>query len=48
MSSRTFTYNVAWMKRWRDYLRTLGEVVPFDYPYMQARRKMPDRMPALV
>jgi predicted alpha/beta-hydrolase family hydrolase len=37
-----------WMRRWRDYLRALGEVVTFDYPYMQARRKMPDRMPALV
>src|SRR4029077_4839573 len=37
-----------WMRRWRDYLRTLGEVTSFDYPYMQARRKMPDRMPALV
>jgi len=37
-----------WMRRWRDYLRSLGEVVTFDYPYMQARRKMPDRMPALV
>jgi predicted alpha/beta-hydrolase family hydrolase len=36
------------MRRWRDYLRAIGEVVTFDYPYMQARRKMPDRMPALV
>lgn len=37
-----------WMRRWREYLQTIGHVVPFDYPYMQARRKMPDRMPALV
>jgi len=37
-----------WMRRWREYLRTLGEVTSFDYPYMQARRKIPDRMPALV
>jgi len=37
-----------WMRRWRDYLHHLGEVVAFDYPYMQARRKMPDRMPALI
>jgi hypothetical protein len=37
-----------WMRRWRDYLRALGEVITFDYPYMQARRKMPDRLPALV
>jgi predicted alpha/beta-hydrolase family hydrolase len=36
------------MRRWREYLQTIGHVVPFDYPYMQARRKMPDRMPALV
>jgi predicted alpha/beta-hydrolase family hydrolase len=37
-----------WMRRWREYLRMLGEVTSFDYPYMQARRKMPDRLPALV
>jgi uncharacterized protein len=37
-----------WMRRWRDYLRIIGDVESFDYPYMQARRKMPDRMPALV
>jgi predicted alpha/beta-hydrolase family hydrolase len=37
-----------WMRRWREYLQTIGEVVAFDYPYMQARRKMPDRRPALV
>jgi predicted alpha/beta-hydrolase family hydrolase len=37
-----------WMRRWRERLRALGEVTAFDYPYMQAHRKMPDRMPALV
>jgi predicted alpha/beta-hydrolase family hydrolase len=37
-----------WMRRWREYLRMLGEVTSFDYPYMQAHRKLPDRMPALV
>jgi predicted alpha/beta-hydrolase family hydrolase len=37
-----------WMRRWADYLSSIGEVVTFDYPYMRARRKMPDRMPALV
>jgi predicted alpha/beta-hydrolase family hydrolase len=37
-----------WMRRWREYLRMLGDVTSFDYPFMQARRKMPDRMPALV
>jgi predicted alpha/beta-hydrolase family hydrolase len=37
-----------WMRRWRERLRELGEVTTFDYPYMQAHRKMPDRMPALI
>jgi uncharacterized protein len=37
-----------WMRRWRERLDVLGDVTAFDYPYMQARRKMPDRMPALV
>jgi hypothetical protein len=37
-----------WMRRWRERLGALGDVTAFDYPYMQARRKMPDRMPALV
>src|SRR5438477_776219 len=37
-----------WMRHWADHLSELGEVVTFDYPYMKARRKMPDRMPALV
>jgi len=36
------------MRRWGEHLATLGQVTTFDYPYMQARRKMPDRMPALV
>jgi predicted alpha/beta-hydrolase family hydrolase len=36
------------MRRWRDRLAALGEVTTFDYPYMQARRRMPDRMPKLV
>ncbi|MES1194426.1 MAG: alpha/beta fold hydrolase, partial [Opitutus sp.] len=38
----------AWMMGWRDRLRTLGEVVTLDYPYMLAGRKRPDRLPALV
>lgn len=37
-----------WMRRWRERLRALGEVTAFDYPYMQAHRKMPDRMPKLI
>ena len=27
-----------WMAAWADRLRTLGEVVTFDYPYMVAGR----------
>ncbi len=38
----------AWMVGWRDRLRTLGDVVTFDYPYMLAGRKRPDRLPALL
>jgi uncharacterized protein len=36
------------MVGWRDRLRTVGEVVTLDYPYMLAGRKRPDRLPALV
>ena len=28
--------------------RTLGDVVAFDYPYMRAGRKAPDRLPVLI
>jgi uncharacterized protein len=38
----------AWMIAWRDLLRTLGEVETFDYPYMRAGRRMPDRLPTLI
>src|SRR5882757_8197252 len=38
----------AWMRAWARRLGELGEVVPFDYPYMQAGRKAPDRQPVLV
>ena len=38
----------AWMVAWRDRLATLGDVVAFDYPYMRAGRRSPDRPPALV
>jgi predicted alpha/beta-hydrolase family hydrolase len=38
----------AWMVAWRDRLARLGEVQAFDYPYMRAGRKTPDRLPALV
>jgi hypothetical protein len=36
------------MIAWRARLETLGEVVTFDYPYMRAGRRMPDRLPALL
>ena len=38
----------AWMVAWRRRLATLGDVVVFDYPYMRAGRRSPDRLPALV
>lgn len=37
-----------WMTAWRDRLSALGQVVTFDYPYMRARRRSPDRLPALI
>jgi predicted alpha/beta-hydrolase family hydrolase len=36
------------MTRWATHLARLGEVVRFDYPYMKAGRRSPDRLPALV
>jgi predicted alpha/beta-hydrolase family hydrolase len=38
----------TWMQAWRGRLAKLGTVVPFDYGYMQAGRKLPDRLPALI
>lgn len=38
----------SWMQAWARRLGSLGEVVTFDYPYMLAGRKSPDRHPALV
>lgn len=38
----------AWMQSWRERLGQLGDVVTFDYPYMAAGRKAPDRLPALI
>jgi predicted alpha/beta-hydrolase family hydrolase len=38
----------GWMVAWRDRLATLGDVVAFDYPYMRAGRKTPDKLPALI
>jgi predicted alpha/beta-hydrolase family hydrolase len=36
------------MERWAARLGALGEVARFDYPYMRAGRKSPDRPPVLV
>jgi uncharacterized protein len=37
-----------WMQRWANKLATIGPVFPFEYPYMEERRKRPDRLPVLV
>ncbi len=38
----------AWMEAWARRLEALGDVVRFDYPYMKAGRRSPDRLPVLV
>lgn len=37
-----------WMQAWRARLARLGPVVTFDYPYMRAGKKAPDRLPRLL
>jgi predicted alpha/beta-hydrolase family hydrolase len=37
-----------WMASWARRLEALGEVVRFDYPYVLAGRRSPDRLPVLV
>jgi predicted alpha/beta-hydrolase family hydrolase len=37
-----------WMRRWRDFLKTIGVVWAFDYPYMVEGRKRPDPLPKLI
>ena len=37
-----------WMQAWAKRLGKLGKVVPFDYPYMAAGKKAPDRLPKLI
>jgi predicted alpha/beta-hydrolase family hydrolase len=37
-----------WMQRWKERLSAVGDVVPFDYPYLQERRKRPDPLPQLI
>ncbi len=36
------------MQRWKQYLATIGDVVTFDYPYMQEGRRRPDPLPMLI
>jgi predicted alpha/beta-hydrolase family hydrolase len=36
------------MTAWSKRLLTLGKVVTFDYPYMLAGRRAPDRLPKLI
>ena len=37
-----------WMQNWKRRLSELGEVEIFDYDYMRAGRKRPDRLPQLI
>jgi predicted alpha/beta-hydrolase family hydrolase len=37
-----------WMKAWKKRLAPLGTVAAFDYPYVKAGRKAPDKMPKLL
>lgn len=37
-----------WMRRWKERLSALGDVVMFDYPYMREGRRRPDPLPLLV
>lgn len=38
----------SWMRAWARRLEALGEVFTFDYPYMLAGRRRPDRLPVLL
>jgi len=38
----------AWMEAWARRLEALGRVVRFDYPYVVARQRAPDRLPVLL
>jgi len=37
-----------WMTAWTKRLATLGTAVSFDYPYMRAGRRAPDKLPQLI
>src|SRR6516164_6231938 len=38
----------SWMEAWRQRVSRIGDVEAFDYPYMRAGRKSPDRPPVLI
>src|SRR5437762_9946649 len=38
----------SWMKKWRHYLESIGEIALFDYDYMRKGRKRPDPPPQLI
>lgn len=38
----------AWMQGWKARLQEIGAVETFDYDYMRAGRKRPDRLPQLT
>ncbi|MFL6501658.1 MAG: alpha/beta family hydrolase [Candidatus Udaeobacter sp.] len=37
-----------WMQNWKQRLSQVGEVETFDYDYMRAGRRRPDRLPQLI
>ncbi len=37
-----------WMSAWAERLGTFADVTRFDYAYMRAGRRSPDRLPALI
>jgi len=37
-----------WMRAWAERLSVVGDVRTFDYPYMAAGRRAPDRLPKLI
>ena len=37
-----------WMQNWKQRFSEIGEVETFDYDYMRAGRKRPDRLPQLI
>ena len=37
-----------WMTSWGERLKAIGQVVRFDYPYVVAGKRSPDRLPVLI